>query len=334
MSQSVKISTKIITSIFSSSLRAGENQTRMYGLLFGTKTYSTYHIKDCLFGVMSECEQKENEGNVFQTPSGAQTEALIESYLSTHPTESVLGGFTTDKEIFSELTVLNFVINKISEEKFSVHNDLVLLYDPSSNVINPNSPNCSIKVYKWTKETVNNKDKKSDFSLVSFEEKNWEISGSDDNNDYIINKDVITEEKLFYEIDDWEEEADKEIEKIIDEFAEIDSANFIGKDIKDGIKDKAEFIKRELFVCLKYLNKFDKFLNQVCSKDNLNDNEINIIDKIVYVMSSIKEAFEHEEVLSVIQTDVQRNKILNALVSLLNAQIKITEKVNYMQFGE
>ena len=196
MSQSIKISSKVITSIYNSSLRVHENQTRMYGIIFGTKTYSTYYIKDCLFGIMSECEQKENEKSKFQTPTGTQTEALVYSYLSSHPTESLLGGFTTDRELFSDLTVLNFVINKINNEKFSIHNDLILLFDPSNYVIKSEDPNSAIKVYKWSKNVVNNKEKKDDLSLVSFEEQRWEIFALDslEKEDFLINKNVLNEE--------------------------------------------------------------------------------------------------------------------------------------------
>lgn len=336
MSESIKISAKVITSIFNSSLRVSENQTRMYGILFGNKTYDSYFIKDCLFGAMTECEKKENETNIFQTPTSAQTEALVKSYLSNHQTESILGGFTTDKELFSELAVLNFVINKIPNDKFSIHNDLVLLYDTSNNIIKANDVNSAIKLYKWNKETVTNKEKKTDLSLVTFEEKRWEISTLDytQGENFLINKDVINEEKIFYEIDDWEAEADKEIEKIIDDFAEIENSKFLGKDVKDGLKEKIDFIKREIFVCVKYLDTFEKFVNKISEKESLTEKENDILDKIFYVLANIKDSFEREDVVEVIKADTQRNKILDSLVSLLNAQIKITEKINYMHFGE
>lgn len=331
MSETIKISPKVITSIYSSSLRTDGEQKRMYGILFGTKTYTSYYIKDCLLGAMTECIKKEGESNEFQTPARAQTETLIESYLSTHPSESVLGGFTTDNELFSELTILNFVINKIPSDRFSVHNDLVLLYDTMTNKLKPSES--TLKIYKWKKDIVNSKFKKDDdLLLVSFEQKPWEIY--EDKEYMIIGKDVINPEKLYYTLDDWEIEADKEIEKIISDFAEKDNSHFIGKDIKEGVKDKVEYIKRELYLCIQYLTKFDKILNHICNKSELTDIECNIVDKILYVVSSLKDTFDLEDVQNVIQVDVQRNKILDALVSIQNAQIKITEKINFINFAE
>ena len=85
------------------------------------------------------------------------------------------------------------------------------------------------------------------------------------------------------------------------------------------------YIKGQLILCGRYLSLMSKYLDGVDIEDKDN---VEILNKIELAVSLMKPFIEKEEIVELMKKDNDRNKIVSALVGLLNVQVQLTEKIN------
>ena len=103
--------------------------------------------------------------------------------------------------------------------------------------------------------------------------------------------------------------------------------NKIIDDVSSNENEHINYIKGQLILCGRYLNLMSKYLDGVDIEDKDN---VEIINKIELAVSLMKSFIEKEEIVELMKKDNDRNKIVSALVGLLNVQVHLTEKINQL----
>jgi hypothetical protein len=83
-----------------------------------------------------------------------------------------------------------------------------------------------------------------------------------------------------------------------------------------------EYLKRQILLLEKFLNIIDRYLE---NKDSGNNELLHRIDIVV---NDFINSFDHEDVMSLVNSDMKENQIINSLTNLMSCQIKMTEKLN------
>ena len=119
------------------------------------------------------------------------------------------------------------------------------------------------------------------------------------------------------------------IDKIVDSLCkmEMEFDNKIIDDVSSNENEHINYIKGQLILCGRYLNLMSKYLDGVDIEDKDN---VEIINKIELAVSLMKPFIEKEEIVELMKKDNDRNKIVSALVGLLNVQVQLTEKINQL----
>ena len=154
----VLVDTNVIQGILSAYHRADKAQSRIYGIILGSKKNNIYHITDTIYGFIFESEDpktnkkelvrmnedllksllnslaqkfKTNNQNANSSKANKEKEIKFQS----NDTLMILGGFVTDKEPFGDLIRLHNTLDKTSFEIFFNLNEIILLVDPNHKVI-------------------------------------------------------------------------------------------------------------------------------------------------------------------------------------------------------
>ena len=336
----VYVDINVIRGILSSYHRANENQTRIYGLILGSKKNNIYHITEAIYGYIFEGKEdpKTNKKELIKINEDSlkslfnslhkklkvnnpnigsnKTNKEKETNFQINDTLMILGGFVTDKHPFGELYRFHNTIDKINNEIFQNINKILLLIDPSHQ--NQNLVEFGIKAYEWNTKSIKIQNLEKSNSFIVFKELESEIV-QHINNFGILNG--IKNQNL------WEKLYNLKIEK-----GEKKNINELLLDLNDGndniIKNEnnIDFIKNKLKECIGYMNIFQNFLEsyEIGDKETINGDDFN---KIAYIISQLDPVLNDKEIMDAINTDINKKYNIDSLTQLIEVQLALSDKI-------
>ena len=310
---SVKIEADVITNIINSYNSSSNKQTRTYGIIFGTKNGEKYHISKAIYGFIFEDGKKDNKTK-FNRLHNDILYPLLSSITNNYQNLIILGGFATDVDLFPELINLNATISVIKNKTFPIDNSILLLVDAFHT--NNEKIEYGIKTYKWDASFYS-----ENTSLMSIKEIPFEIVQKL-NTFGIINEKGCEQFKFDIGLNKL---SDSDFNNIIEEIEKLDE---ISENVKDNKNENLTFVKTQLKICSKYLELIYNYLRNL--KDD--DFDVELLNKIVIVVSLLKPIFEKEDIVKLMKKDDTNNKIVSDLVNILNIQAYLTDKINKISF--
>ena len=327
-----------------------KNQTRIFGIILGTKKDNLYHISDVIYGfIFEEGENKETHKKTYVRLNEDNLNSILNSY--THkfklfPQQKVnekilkekdisflscdnlmiLGGFATDKELFNDLHNLYFTIEQqINNTNFKVLNSLILLVDPNHK--NDKKLEYGIKTYIWEMKTI--KINKEFNLLLTFKQIENEVI-QNLNSVHLINS--IFSDKTNPEIKLYNTELDKNEKKLTTDILYPTSSEDKSKEdinSKDYEKNNLSYIKNKVKQSLEYLNIFEKYLEEKINKKD-GDSDSEILDQISIILSKLEPIIENEEINKILENEIHKNDNINSLTQLLEVQLNLSEKIQHL----
>ena len=336
--EKVFVDINVIHGILSAYQRANKNQTRIYGLIWGSKKNNMYHITEAIYGFIFEGEEdterkkqkllKIND-EILQSlfNSLQQKFKLNNSYINinnkdkeikfqSNDTITILGGFVTGKEPFSELFRFHSTLDKVSNEMFPNINKIILLVDPS--YMNKLNVKYGIKAYEWDTKNIKFKNLEKANNFIVFKEIESEVVQQISNIGII---DRIKDKNL------WEKLYNLKVEK--NEKKNINELLLGLKDENDNIITKEsniDFIKNKIEESITYMNIFQKFLEieEENNKDQVNGDDYNIIS---YIISQLDPILNDSEILEAINADINKKYNIDSLAQLIEVQLALSDKI-------
>ena len=336
----VCVDINVIHGIISSYHRAGKSQSRIYGLILGSKKNNIYHITDAIYGFIFEGEEnpktnkkelmklndeslqsifnslqqkfKINSSNTILNKNNKENEAKFQ----TNDTLMILGGFVTDKQPFGELYRFYSTIDRVKSDIFPNINKVLLLVDPSHQ--DKNFIEFGIKSFEWDTKNIKIQNIEKSNSFIVFKELESEIVQQVNNFGTIIrNKNQNLWNKLF----------DLKIEK--GEKRNINELLLNLKDENDNIiinENNLDFIKSKLEESIGYMDIFEKYLE---IKDENKNETINgdDLNKIAYIISQLDPVINDKEILDTINSDINRKYNIDSLAQLIEVQLALSDKI-------
>lgn len=244
-------------------------------------------------------------------------ETLFNNYNHQFPDHMILGGFSTDKELFNDLYILYDTINDIHSKSLVNKNKLLLLLDPfhqDSKVISYGA-----QVYNWKYESDLKvmSFKSMEHQLVDLKIKAAALHSSFTNKEEILlnmNSDVANlDEKNFSGIVDM-------IKRSVDEELKY---QFNSQDYQLN-NVNLKYLKKQLLTTERFLFVIEKYLDS----DNANSLNNELLHKIDMLLNDLTHDFSNSELLEVMNKEFKNNQLIESLTNLLNLQLKITEKIN------
>jgi len=321
-----------------------KNQTRIFGIVLGTKNGRTYHISDVIYGfIFEEGENKKTHKKEYIRLNEDNLNSILNSYtqkfqlisqqkvnekLSKEKEKTflmndnlmILGGFATDKDIFSDLHKLYASIENINNNTFKILNSLIILVDPnhrSDKVLE-----YGVKAYTWEMKSI--KINTEVTRLLSFNQIDKEVI-QDLNTLNLLN--TVFSDKVNPEIKLYNTEIDKKEKKTTNELLfSPDATEEKSKD--DYEKNNLLFIKNKVKQSVDYLDVIEKFLEEKVSKKDRDDKDSEVLDKISNIVSKLEPLLENEEIINVLSTELNKNNNINSLTHLLEAQLNLSEKIH------
>ena len=153
----VYVDINVIRGILSAYHRAGKIQSRVYGLILGSKKNNIYHITDAIYGFIFEEENpktnkkelikindeslaslfnslkqkfKMNNPTISQNKNNKEKETKFQS----NDTLMILGGFATDKQPFPELFRFHTTLHNVSDDVFPNINKILFIFGKTSSL--------------------------------------------------------------------------------------------------------------------------------------------------------------------------------------------------------
>ena len=335
----VYVDIDVIRGILSAYHRAGKMQSRVYGLILGSKKNNIYHITDVIYGFIFEEENpktnkkelikindeslaslfnslkqkfKMNNPNVPQNKTNKEKETKFQS----NDTLSILGGFATDKQPFSELFRFYTTLDKVNDDIFPNLNKILLLVDPSYK--DQKDVKYGIKAYEWEIKNIRIKNLEKSNNFIFFKELESEVV-QQLNNIGVLGH--IKNQNL------WDKIFNLKIDK-----NEKKNINELLLDLKDDKSDiitresNAEFIKNKVKESIEYLNLFQKLMETEDgkSKDILSDDDYNTI---AYIISQLDPILNDKEIMDGIKNDINQKYNIDSLSQLIEVQLALTDKI-------
>ena len=329
----------VIRGILSAYHRAGKMQSRVYGLILGSKKNNIYHITDVIYGFIFEEENpktnkkelikindeslaslfnslkqkfKMNNPNVPQNKTNKEKETKFQS----NDTLSILGGFATDKQPFSELFRFYTTLDKVNDDIFPNLNKILLLVDPSYK--DQKDVKYGIKAYEWEIKNIRIKNLEKSNNFIFFKELESEVV-QQLNNIGVLGH--IKNQNL------WDKIFNLKIDK-----NEKKNINELLLDLKDDKSDiitresNADFIKNKVKESIEYLNLFQKLMETEDgkSKDILSDDDYNTI---AYIISQLDPILNDKEIMDGIKNDINQKYNIDSLSQLIEVQLALTDKI-------
>ena len=335
----VYVDIDVIRGILSAYHRAGKMQSRVYGLILGSKKNNIYHITDVIYGFIFEEENpktnkkelikindeslaslfnslkqkfKMNNPNVPQNKTNKEKETKFQS----NDTLSILGGFATDKQPFSELFRFYTTLDKVNDDIFPNLNKILLLVDPSYK--DQKDVKYGIKAYEWEIKNIRIKNLEKSNNFIFFKELESEVV-QQLNNIGVLGH--IKNQNL------WDKIFNLKIDK-----NEKKNINELLLDLKDDKSDiitresNADFIKNKVKESIEYLNLFQKLMEieDGKSKDFLSDDDYNTI---AYIISQLDPILNDKEIMDGIKNDINQKYNIDSLSQLIEVQLALTDKI-------
>ena len=335
----VYVDIDVIRGILSAYHRAGKMQSRVYGLILGSKKNNIYHITDVIYGFIFEEENpktnkkelikindeslaslfnslkqkfKMNNPNVPQNKTNKEKETKFQS----NDTLTILGGFATDKQPFSELFRFYTTLDKVNDDIFPNLNKILLLVDPSYK--DQKDVKYGIKAYEWEIKNIRIKNLEKSNNFIFFKELESEVV-QQLNNIGVLGH--IKNQNL------WDKIFNLKIDK-----NEKKNINELLLDLKDDKSDiitresNAEFIKNKVKESIEYLNLFQKLMESEDgkSKDILSDDDYNTI---AYIISQLDPILNDKEIMDDIKNDINQKYNIDSLSQLIEVQLALTDKI-------
>ena len=346
----VLIDIGVVNGIINAYNRA-KNQTRIFGIILGTKKGSTYHISDIIYGfIFEDGEDKDTHLKEYSRLNDENLNLVLNSYCQKFnlfsyqktndkiPAEKekvfrsndslmILGGFCTDKELFSDLHKLYSTIDQLNINNFTIQNSLLLLLDPNHK--NDKVLEYGIKTYLWEYKSIKMKNVVK--NLLTFKEIGNEVV-QNLNAVNLINT-IFAQQKdpeitlLNTEIDKKEKKTTTELLCSTDETSkETDDSNQCGKKNLNHVKNK---IKQTL----EYLDVIEKMLEENINKETKGadaNKEAVIMDKISKLLSELEPIAQDKEIIKIISQDARKIDSVDSLVQLLQTQLNLSEKIHHL----
>ena len=335
----VYVDIDVIRGILSAYHRAGKMQSRVYGLILGSKKNNIYHITDVIYGFIFEEENpktnkkelikindeslaslfnslkqkfKMNNPNVPQNKTNKEKETKFQS----NDTLTILGGFATDKQPFSELFRFYTTLDKVNDDIFPNLNKILLLVDPSYK--DQKDVKYGIKAYEWEIKNIRIKNLEKSNNFIFFKELESEVV-QQLNNIGVLGH--IKNQNL------WDKIFNLKIDK-----NEKKNINELLLDLKDDKSDiitresNAEFIKNKVKESIEYLNLFQKLMETEDgkSKDILSDDDYNTI---AYIISQLDPILNDKEIMDGIKNGINQKYNIDSLSQLIEVQLALTDKI-------
>ena len=335
----VYVDIDVIRGILSAYHRAGKMQSRVYGLILGSKKNNIYHITDVIYGFIFEEENpktnkkelikindeslaslfnslkqkfKMNNPNVPQNKTNKEKETKFQS----NDTLTILGGFATDKQPFSELFRFYTTLDKVNDDIFPNLNKILLLVDPSYK--DQKDVKYGIKAYEWEIKNIRIKNLEKSNNFIFFKELESEVV-QQLNNIGVLGH--IKNQNL------WDKIFNLKIDK-----NEKKNINELLLDLKDDKSDiitresNADFIKNKVKESIEYLNLFQKLMETEDgkSKDILSDDDYNTI---AYIISQLDPILNDKEIMDGIKNDINQKYNIDSLSQLIEVQLALTDKI-------
>ena len=335
----VYVDIDVIRGILSAYHRAGKMQSRVYGLILGSKKNYIYHITDVIYGFIFEEENpktnkkelikindeslaslfnslkqkfKMNNPNVPQNKTNKEKETKFQS----NDTLTILGGFATDKQPFSELFRFYTTLDKVNDDIFPNLNKILLLVDPSYK--DQKDVKYGIKAYEWEIKNIRIKNLEKSNNFIFFKELESEVV-QQLNNIGVLGH--IKNQNL------WDKIFNLKIDK-----NEKKNINELLLDLKDDKSDiitresNADFIKNKVKESIEYLNLFQKLMETEDgkSKDILSDDDYNTI---AYIISQLDPILNDKEIMDGIKNDINQKYNIDSLSQLIEVQLALTDKI-------
>ena len=335
----VYVDIDVIRGILSAYHRAGKMQSRVYGLILGSKKNNIYHITDVIYGFIFEEENpktnkkelikindeslaslfnslkqkfKINNPNVPQNKTNKEKETKFQS----NDTLTILGGFATDKQPFSELFRFYTTLDKVNDDIFPNLNKILLLVDPSYK--DQKDVKYGIKAYEWEIKNIRIKNLEKSNNFIFFKELESEVV-QQLNNIGVLGH--IKNQNL------WDKIFNLKIDK-----NEKKNINELLLDLKDDKSDiitresNADFIKNKVKESIEYLNLFQKLMETEDgkSKDILSDDDYNTI---AYIISQLDPILNDKEIIDGIKNDINQKYNIDSLSQLIEVQLALTDKI-------
>ena len=326
-----------------------KNQTRIFGIILGTRKDKIYRITDIIYGfIFEEGEEQKTQKKKYVRINEDNLNSIINSYYNkfnllsqqkinekvsqekivtflSNDNLMILGGFATDKEIFSDLHNLYSTIQQISNNTFKILNSLILLVDPNHK--DEKVMNYGVKTYMWEMKAIKiNTEVKRLLIFKQIENKIIENPNTVNLLNTIFNEKINPELKL----------TNIEIEK--NDKHNINELLFSGEEpkndeikVNDEEKANLAFIKTKIRQGLDILEIIEKFLEENSNKKNEGaeaDKEAEILDNISMLTSELESVFETEKLIDMISNEVHKNDNINSLIHLLEIQLNLSEKIH------
>ena len=336
----VLVDINVIRGIISTYHRANKTQSRIYGIILGSKKNNIYHIIDAIYGFIFEGEedQKTNKKELIkindetlkslfnslqqkfkmnnQNISLSKVNKEKETRFQSNDTLMILGGFVTDKEPFSDLYRFYTTLDKVNDDIFPNINKILLLVDPSHQ--DKANVKFGIKAYEWEIKNIKFKNFQKSNSFIVFKEVESEVV-QQLNNLGIFGQ--LKNQNL------WEKLFHLHIEK-----NEKKNINELLLDLKEGNDDiitresNLDFIKNKIEESITYMNIFQKILENENdkNKNGLSADDYNII---AYILSQLDPILNDKEILDTINSDIIRKYNIDSLSQLIEVQLALSDKI-------
>ena len=326
-----------------------KNQTRIFGIILGTKKDTIYHISDIIYGfIFEEGEDQKTHKKEYVRINEENLNSILNSYTNkfnlfsqqkinektskekamtflSNDNLMILGGFATDKELFDDLQYLYSTIQQINNKTFKILNSLILLVDPNHK--DNKVLNYGVKTYIWDMKSIKINTKTN--RLLTFKQIENQINENINTVNLLNN---IFNDKINPELKLFNIELDKNDKKTINEL--LFSTEEKNKDeIKENDEEKRNliYIKNKIKRCLDILEIIEKFLEEKVNKKTEGseaDKEAEILDKISVIISELEPIFENEELINMISKEVHKKDNINSLTRLLEIQLNLSEKIH------
>ena len=315
-----------------------KNQTRIFGIILGTKKDKIYHIKDIIYGfIFEEGEDKKTQKKNYVRINEDSLNSILNSYsnkfnllsqqkineksskekdITSRSNENliILGGFATDKELFNDLHNLYSTIQQINNTTFKILNSLILLVDP--NYKDDKALKYGVKTYLWEIKYVKIKTEVN--RLISFRKIESEVI-ENLNSVQLLNS--IFNEKKNPEIKLFNINIEKNDKKTINElFFSEEGKNKEETNVNDYEKSNIVYIKNKVKQSLEFLELIEKFLEEntnIKSEGEEANREAVVLDKISYIVSKLDPIFENVEIINILSNEIKKNDNINSLTQLL-----------------
>lgn len=345
--EKVLVDIEVVKGILNAYKRAGKTQSRIYGIILGNKKDNIYHVTDAIYGYIFEDEDEKTHKKKFTRLNDENLKSILnslhqkfnlsndnqrvtsiklknkenkekENIFKTYDTQMILGGFATDKQLFSDLHNLYSTIELITDNVFKNINSILLLVDPNHK--DEKEIKFGIKSYEWSFKNIRSNNNNN--RLLFFKELDNDII------QHIHNVEILQNVKSKCL---WDKIYNLNIDK--NDKRNINELLLDLKDNQDEIfihgENNIEFIKNKIKECILYLNIFEKILENDDNKDKdyvkvVNEDDYN---KISYILSQMEPILTDNEIIKGINNDIDAKYDISSLTQLLEVQLTLSDKI-------